>query len=390
MHQKNRTAVTRNFVKLNLYLFAILIMPTLFAGKEIEFTFKSSYDKSPQLAVAYIPESTKPENKPLLVIAHYWGGNRFTAKKSGYYTECDKRNWLLVCPELHGHNTRGKTSLAALEAQHDIIDAINYMKNNYKIDNTRIYLAGRSMGGMLAEVMAAKYPDVFAGVMAGQAISDLKRWIEESPRFKNGVEKECGKFGPKTEFEYSRRSTVNYARNLQYVPLLMWHGTNDTWVSPEQSERLWTRMQKFDKFILPVFWLQNAGHCAANYSPEWICEQLSVYQNICESGLKVPTRFYPGLSLITDEAKAFFWLNITPNHKDQFATVDAEIVKDTLKIKTTNVSKLVVLLDQIPTQTIFKSIKIKSDGRLCFQIRKADAIVFDEILTNELDRRLNK
>ena len=43
----------------------------------------------------------------------------------------------------------------AIEAQRDVIDAIEYMQLHYRVDRARIYLVGRSMGGMLAEVMAA-------------------------------------------------------------------------------------------------------------------------------------------------------------------------------------------------------------------------------------------
>jgi hypothetical protein len=111
-----------------LALASIVLSPSAIA-EEKEFTFNSSYDKSIQPSACYIPGDLEKDKKyPLLVVAHYMTGDRFTARRLNYNQECENRKWLLVCPELHGKRQPGKISMAALEAQHDIIDAIEYMK----------------------------------------------------------------------------------------------------------------------------------------------------------------------------------------------------------------------------------------------------------------------
>jgi hypothetical protein len=112
---------------------------------------------------------------------------------------------------------------------------------------------------------------------------------------------------------------VSFAPNLAYVPLILWHGTNDTWVPPDQSERIVAAVRKYNRFQPDVHWLHNAAHCPANYTSKWICDQLTYYQNVPESGFGTPERFFPELEIVTDEAKRYFWLVITPAEQGRFA-----------------------------------------------------------------------
>ncbi len=348
-------------------------------AEEVEFTFINSYDKSEQKAAAYIPDSAKGKDAvPLVVVAHFMGGNRFTAKNGGYYPECDSRGWLIVCPELHGLRTPGQTSLASLGAQHDIIDSIEYMKQHYKVDASRIYLTGRSMGGMMGAMMAAKYPDVFAAVLAGQGIYDLKLWGDTTiPSLRASVDKECLTFSEATRFDYERRSAVNYASNLQYVPLLLWHGTFDTWVPPGQAEKLTAAIRRFSRFQPDVIWLRNAAHCPLNFTSKWELDQFTMYQNVCESGFETPTRFTPELNIVTDEAKSFYWLGITPVRENAFARVNAKLTGNALTVRAANTKEVSIDLDKISRLTTFSRFDLRGDAPLRLTITRGGKTVFE-------------
>jgi len=358
-------------------IFLVLSTGISLAG-EIEFVFNNSYDGSEQLSTAYIPHSCLDTvDNPLLVVAHYMGGNRFTAKRTGYYEEADKRGWLVVCPELHGKRTSGATSCAAMEAQHDIIDSIEYMRSKFDIDESRIYIVGRSMGGQLSQVMAAKYPDLFAAAVSGQGISDLILWSETSTRRLNGnLTKECGELNDETRFDYLRRSSVTFASNLAYTPLMLWHGTNDTWVPPTQSERIVEEVRKHYRFQEDPHWLMQSAHCPQNYTASWICDKLTHYQNVCENGEGTPTRFFKELNIVTDEAKRYYWLDITPDGEKTFARVKASLRNDTLSIKSKQASKVTIDLAHVSKLVKFSKFEVKSDRAVDISIVKNGKTLF--------------
>ncbi len=348
-------------------------------AEEIELMFKSSFDGSEQQATAYIPEKARNADAlPLVVVAHFMGGDRYTAKKGGYYPECEARGWLVICPELHGLRTPGQTSMAWLGAQHDIIDSIEYMKAHYKVDVSRIYLVGRSMGGMMGGVMAGKYPDVFAAILAGQGIYDLKRWTDTTtPSLRAASEKECLPYSEKTRFDYERRSAVTYASNIVYVPLMLWHGTWDTWVPPEQAELLTAAIRRYSRFQPDPTWLLCASHCPQNYDVKWELDHFTQYQNVCEAGFGTSTRFFPELNITTDEAKSYYWLGITPANENAFARVHASLRNDTLSIETENTKAVTIDLDQVSKLTTFSTFAVQSDNVLKLTVIRGGKPLFE-------------
>jgi len=364
------------YCKLIIVLLCCAALPTL-AG-ELEITFPSTVDGSTQQAIVYLPEAAKGAGAlPLLVVAHCYGADRHFGGNLGYHQEAEKRGWLVVTPELHGHKAPGAGSFAALEAQHDVLDAIAYMKAHYHVDPARVYLVGRSMGGMLGMLLAAKHPDLFAGVVAGQGISDLKAWVAESPQFRAPVEQECGAYAPATAFDYARRSALNYAPNLQYVPLIMWHGTNDTWVPPTQSEALYTAVARLNRFQEPVHWLAGAPHCPLNYPPAWECDQLQYLVNGCEGGMNLPTRFYPHLTLVTDEAGPLFWLTPTPRTPGQFAQITADIHDTLLTVTAQHVAQLTIDTALLPPGTTIARCKVRTDAPLALRLVNGNKELFN-------------
>jgi len=347
------------------------------SAEEIEITFTNLLDNTAQRAIVYVPEACKGTNAPLLIITHYMSGDRFTAKKLGYYPECEKRGWLLACPELHGHRTPGQTSLAALEAQHDVVDHVRHMQNNYKVDATRIYLAGRSMGGMLGLVTAAKYPQLFAAVVAGQPLTDLAEWMKSaSAALRQTTEKECGECTNANLFEYQRRSAISYAPNFKYVPVILWHGSNDPLVAPEHSEKLTGAIRSFYRFQPGVNWYHGGGHNGLNFPPAWICDQLQYYVNTCDGKMTAKTRFYPELNLVFDEPLEIFWLAVTPAQSNAFARVEARLQDGALILKASRASRVSVNLDKVIKELTISKYSVSTDTPLELTLRANNTETF--------------
>lgn len=95
----------------------------------------------------------------------------------------------------------------------------------YKIDPTRIYLTGISMGGYGTFHVAERYPNRFA------AIVPL-----------------AGSFPPK------------YAENLKTVPIWAFHGDRDEIVLPEESQKIIDAMQEAGNTNAQLTLLPGAGH----------------------------------------------------------------------------------------------------------------------------------
>lgn len=364
---------------------AVAATPAAWAEK-VEFTYTNSFDGTTQPAFALVPDSLSVDDpRPLLVLAHHAWGSRHS--QPYYYPEIERRGWLMVMPELHGARTDGRFSMAAREAQHDLIDAVAWMKAHYPVDTTRVYLAGRSMGGILSAVTAAKYPGLFAAVVAGEGIYDTRRWAERERPFlvddeaaaavrqvRSLVLQEFG--GPPSNanaFEYERQSAVSYASNLQYVPLILWHGTLDEIVPAEQSSLLAEAIQRFDPYQPDPHWLRGASHNPINLPPEWVLDQLQYHKNIGVGG--APTRFYPELRLVTDEAKRILWLTIVPAARDKLALVEASVTDGVLRVAGEHVDGVTIHLDHMPTTLRLRSFEIDTSS-LAVTIRRGSTDLY--------------
>jgi dienelactone hydrolase len=317
------------------------------SGDETEFTYINSLSATQQRAAGYVAAARGA--RPLLAVAHFAGGTRFTARELGYYEECRRRGWHCVCPQLHGEQMIDRGAFGSAESQHDILDAIGYMRSQYPVDPGRIYLAGRSMGGLTALLMAAKHPDLFAAVVAGQAITNLETWHAASEQYKLFIEQvACVPYTEQTAFEYARRSPVNYGPNFRYVPLSLWHGTNDPTVPPEETRSMRRVIAAHTGRRTPVRWLRGGVHDGCGPPVSWVCGQLEGHRNAWAGGRSGTGGSPRLLDLVTDEDKEFFWLGVERSSLGAFGRVLVSLTRGTLNVQEVdNVRRLTVFLDRL-------------------------------------------
>jgi len=283
----------------------------------------SSFDGHQQLAMAQVPVSyTGEEDVPLLVSLPWWGAD----EKAALYAkalEANARGWLLAAPSLRGEHT------ASLPVQHDIIDLVNVMKDNYRVDPSRIYLTGPSMGGMIAATTAAKYPDIFAAVVEEKGATNLVRWYNQSLgsaetlQYATKMEEEIGHppSGPSgAPFEYQRRSSQSMGMNLTHVPIAILHGTSDQRVQPEHAQGLYDAIGPSypwqDCFYdadhhTCLCWYEGDHGTPLPYGVDWVFDFLSTY-TLNDNP--------PNLKIRTDETKSYYWLNIAQTGSDHYWT----------------------------------------------------------------------
>jgi predicted peptidase len=70
-------------------------------------------------------------------------------------------------------------------SEQDVMQVLQLMKQNYRIDESRIYLMGHSMGGIGTWKIAAKYPDIWAAVapFAGSGTPATLERMKQIPQF---------------------------------------------------------------------------------------------------------------------------------------------------------------------------------------------------------------
>jgi 2-keto-4-pentenoate hydratase len=181
-------------------------------------------DGARQPALFYAP--TKADPVPLLVGLHTWSG-KYTSYGNGYglpwVTHCIAEEWAFIHPQFRGPN-RTPEACGSDRAIADILEAIDYAKSRQAIDPERIYLVGVSGGGHMAMMMAARHPEVWAGVSAWCGISDLAAWHAECKasgrKYAGDMEKACGGTPETAAAEFAKRSPLPYLAKAEYLPPL--------------------------------------------------------------------------------------------------------------------------------------------------------------------------
>jgi len=306
----------------------------------------SSYDNTISHTVWYqIPagytgtpgDPTTGSPTRLLVGVHGYGGSGEGVLNSFMGPEADSRDWLFIAPNMHGnHYPDGIVALAWPGAQHDIIDAIEYMMANYNVDTSHIYIAGGSMGGQTTAMMAAKYPDIFAAAAPWKAITDLADWYNDplviSYGTRYGIEKETGGKPTDVPFEYQRRSPIQMPQNTRFIPIKMWHDVDDQLVPIYHSQDLTAAINNQNPPpTTPVVLIEIASgdydcttdpdpvaqHCFSP-TPEVTYGLFSFLTSYTLSSLPPSS-----LSIRTDESKPYYWLNITQTGGDHWSEIEA-------------------------------------------------------------------
>jgi poly(hydroxyalkanoate) depolymerase family esterase len=185
----------------------------------------------------YVPSSYRPGTPlPLLVALHgcaeYFGE---LEPLSGFTTLAEERGFIVVYPEqsvlanpgkcwnwfLDGNQHRGR-------GEPSIIAGItNWVRSRYTVDSRRIFVSGPSAGGVMANIMAVAYPDVFAaaGLVAG-------------------CEYSCDVTGLTPPEIQGDKAYAEMGSRTRQVPLIVFQGTADVVVPPATAGRVlrqWVR-----------------------------------------------------------------------------------------------------------------------------------------------------
>ncbi|HPO13559.1 MAG TPA: prolyl oligopeptidase family serine peptidase [Candidatus Hydrogenedentes bacterium] len=165
-----------------------------FVPPDATFSVTSTLDGQSQPCL--FVQANAEEPRPLLVALHPWsqGFNTFPGMTHWQHA-ANIHNWHYLQPHFRGPN-KNPEACASPQARQDVLDAVDYVLQQYKVDPQRIYLTGCSGGGHMVLTMAAHAPERWAAVSAWCPITDLAAWHAECTAAKRSyaqdLEAVCG------------------------------------------------------------------------------------------------------------------------------------------------------------------------------------------------------
>lgn len=147
------------------------------------FLFSSLFSQSP-LKIITSKQSFNDKKIPVIFLMHGYGDNerhfnkfirnfnhealivsmRAPFKLSLISLRFLHNKWFHIDIDLKGDLKEKKSHI--LKSEKLILDTMNYIKDEYNIDTTKIFIGGFSQGGMMALHMLSKYPKKFKGFIA--------------------------------------------------------------------------------------------------------------------------------------------------------------------------------------------------------------------------------
>jgi predicted esterase len=147
----------------------------------------------------YVPKAYSPTTgAPLVIALHGLGGNEdsFFDQYSKVTPQlAEKHGFLLASPNgfrvdgFYGSTMMGGGDAAARRrveySEKDVLEVLRIMKATYKVDESRIFLIGHSMGAIGTWALGSKYPDIWAAMVpfSGVGSPALAERMKAIPQF---------------------------------------------------------------------------------------------------------------------------------------------------------------------------------------------------------------
>jgi dipeptidyl aminopeptidase/acylaminoacyl peptidase len=134
--------------------------------------------------------------------------------------------------------------------------ALRFIRQSKLVDPDRVAALGFSQGGMLSLIIAARASDQLKTVIAFYPVADFNEWFDKPRGLVEGLvfnfilSHFYSESGAKTDKEFrmmlKRASPMTYVKQID-VPVLLIHGDADTSARHEESEKLYTKLQEYEK-----------------------------------------------------------------------------------------------------------------------------------------------
>lgn len=208
------------------------------------------------------------EKMPVVFFYHGWSSSRDKHLNMGTLLACN--GYLVVIPDSINHGERGIIDYQSLESGlsnfwptvvnslKEFPTLLDYIKNNYNLDEKKVGVAGHSMGGMITSGILAHNPIVSAAVILngsgawGDATLDLLGAHYEKQ--KEIIDKGLHDLEP--------LMPINNINNFKNTPTLILHGEKDSVVPIHSSKIFYDALKAAydDKDCLSMITFDRLNH----------------------------------------------------------------------------------------------------------------------------------
>jgi dipeptidyl aminopeptidase/acylaminoacyl peptidase len=221
-------------------------------GRQEVIRWKASDGQEIEGILLAPPGETKRESYPLVVIAH--GGPEYEYH-DGWLTRTSEpaqplaeRGYYVFLPNYRGSAGRGVAfakgdhdDLGGREFQ-DVLDGIDWLVANRRIDRNRVGMLGGSYGGYFTSLAVTRYSDRFAAGAASFGISNWMSFLGQSDIPGENSEVHWNLWCYEHEAKCADASPVHHLDRAR-TPTLIFQGEDDKRVPKPQSDELYAGLK---------------------------------------------------------------------------------------------------------------------------------------------------
>ncbi|KAB1503957.1 S9 family peptidase [Corynebacterium sp. 320] len=191
----------------------------------------------------YMP-AEPAENRPVYI--HLHGGPEGQSRPSHHDVLADlvSAGVTVFTPNIRGSQGNGRAFVHAddrygrFAAVDDVADTASFLLDANLASPGRIAVGGRSYGGFLALLAAARYPEMFCGVVDACGMTSFETYYESTePWLASAASPKYGY--PMHDAELLLEISPLYKARELVTPILFIHGANDTNVPLQESQQLY-------------------------------------------------------------------------------------------------------------------------------------------------------
>lgn len=228
---------------------------------EPELCHYASFDG---LQVPYFLYGKKDEPQPVVVYIHGGPEHQIRAEYNPVIQFLAAQGFAVVAPNVRGSMGYGRKYVKLddvrkrMDSVADLKWLVEDMIVNHGADPDRIGVMGRSYGGFMVLAAITHYPDIWSAAVDIVGISHFKTFLENTGPWRRRLrEQEYGSLKEDSDF-FEEIAPLNHTEKIK-VPLLVFHGRNDTRVPVSEAEQLTRDLKEQGKEVeLIVF--EDEGH----------------------------------------------------------------------------------------------------------------------------------